>query len=126
MRRNVIIPNRRRPWYQSPILAVFLTASLFWGMFVVYRIYAKHRETVLLRNQYHNELTALQKKESELDAKIKDLSTGRGMEAEVRNRYRVARPGEQLVIIVDDDNVGTQTQQKQGITWQGFRAFVGF
>ncbi|NDF13492.1 MAG: septum formation initiator family protein [Proteobacteria bacterium] len=110
MRRTTIIPNKRRPWFHSPILAVFLVILILWGSFVVYKIHAKHREAVLLRDQYRNELVELQKKEVELDAKIKDLSTDRGMEAEVRNRYRMVRPGEQLVIVVDDGSPTTSGQ----------------
>ena len=127
MRRTTIIPNKRRPWFHSPILAVFLVILILWGSFVVYKIHAKHREAVLLRDQYRNELVELQKKEVELDAKIKDLSTDRGMEAEVRNRYRMVRPGEQLVIVVDDGSPTTSGQPAEHASrWSKFRGFVGF
>ncbi len=126
MRRTTIIPNKRRSWIQSPILAVFLIIVFFWGTFVVYKIYVKHREAVLLRDQYHNELVELKKKEAELDAKIKDLSTDRGMESEVRNRYRMVRPGEQLVIVVDDAVKQVPEVQKDRFSWKRLRSFVGF
>ena len=127
MRRNIIIPNKRKTWLQSPLLAVFLVLVLIWLCFVVFRVSLKYREAATLRNQYRNELTELQKKETDLNSKITNLSTERGLEAEVRNRYRVVRPGEQLVIVVDNTSATTaETIDEKPSFWEKFLKFVGF
>ena len=127
MRRTTIIPNRKRSWTRSPILTLFLVAAFVWGCIVVVRIYAKYREAVVLRDQYRSDLSELKTKQAELDTKISGLSTDRGLEAEVRNRYRVVRPGEQLVIVVGATSSTTaQTAVSEGSWWQRFLRFAGF
>lgn len=127
MRRTTLSPHRKRSWIRSPILAVFLVLIIGWGIVVVIKIGIKYREAVQLRNEYRAELQQLQTKEGELNEKIKNLSTDRGLEAEVRNRYRVVRPGEQLVIVIDDQGASsTTTAQDTGSFWQKIREFIGF
>lgn len=53
------------------------------------------RETVEL------EADALREREAALDAEVRYLSDDRGVEAELRRQFDVAREGEQVVVIVD-------------------------
>jgi cell division protein FtsB len=127
MRRNIIIPNRKRPWTKSPLVAIFLLLLLIWGCIVVVRIYFKYHEAVVFRNQSQSDLAELKIKESELNTKIANLSTDRGIEAEVRDRYRVVKPGEQLVIVVGaTSSTTTETVTSSEPWWQKLLAFVGF
>lgn len=126
MQRTPFIAHKKKSWVHSPLLAVFLVVVLCWGLFVVYRMYIKNRESVALRNQFQNELDALNQKQDELSGKIKNLSTDRGLEAEVRNRYRVIRPGEQLVIVVDNDSKNPQNASEKPSFWVRMREFLGF
>lgn len=126
MQRKPFIAHKKKSWTRSPLLAVFLVLALFWGMFVVYRMYVKNREAVALRNQFQSELDALNQKQAELSGKITNLSTDRGLEAEVRNRYRVIRPGEQLVIVVDDAAKNPENQPVKPSFWTRIKEFLGF
>ena len=126
MHHKPFIAHKKKTWTHSPILAVFLVIILFWGLFVVYRMYLKNREAVALRNQFRSELNALNQKQEELSGKISNLSTDRGLEAEVRNRYRVIRPGEQLVIVVDDATKNGQTAISKPSIWVRIKEFLGF
>ena len=126
MHHKPFISHKKKTWTHSPILAVFLVIILFWGLFVVYRMYLKNREAVALRNQFRSELNALNQKQEELSGKISNLSTDRGLEAEVRNRYRVIRPGEQLVIVVDDATKNGQTAISKPSIWVRIKEFLGF
>jgi cell division protein FtsB len=115
---------KKKSWFYSPWIAVALVIFVVWGMVSVVRAYLKQREAVTLRNESRQELAGLEQKQQELDKKITNLSTDQGMEAEVRERYRVVKPGEQLVIVVDNkDSVPTKSQS-EGF-WQKLRAFVG-
>lgn len=125
--RHRIIQNKRKSWYHSPILAVFLGLLTIWGGVVVVKTYLKYREARALRNQYQAELESLQAKQTELNGKIGELSTERGIEAEVRNRYRVVKPGESLVIVVDEEkgSATAQVDQPNVSWWVKLRTFIG-
>lgn len=125
--RHQIIKNKRKSWYHSPILAVFLIVLIIWGGVVVVKTYPKYREARTLRNQYQTELESLQMKQAELNGKIGELSTDHGIEAEVRNRYRVVKPGESLVIVVDEEKSAKTVQvDKPNISWWvRLRTFIG-
>lgn len=126
MQRKPFITPKKKSWTQSPLLAIFLVILLAWGSFVVYRMFTKYREAVGLRNQFQSELDALHQKQGELSEKITNLSTDRGLEAEVRNRYRVIRPGEQLVIVVDDASKTVQNVAPEPSFWARVKLFLGF
>lgn len=124
--RHRIIQNKRKSWYHSPILAVFLVVLTAWGATVVIRTYFTYRDARALRNQHQAELESLQSKERDLTEKIGELSTERGIEAEVRNRYRVVKPGESLVIVVEGENSQTPPVDQVPISWWArFRSFIG-
>lgn len=126
MHHKPFIAHKKKSWTHSPVLAVFLVVVLCWGLFVVYRMYVKNREAVALRNQFQGELETLNHKKEELSDKINNLSTDRGLEAEVRNRYRVIRPGEQLVIVVDDAAKNGQPTASKPSIWTRIKEFLGF
>lgn len=128
MRTTSLVSNKKKSWTRSPILAVFLVLAFVWGCVVVVRIYAKYREAAELRDESQAQLKELESKQADLTSQIDSLSTDRGLEAEVRNRYRVVKPGEQLVIVVasDTSSTATGTAPAGESLWQKFRQFVGF
>ncbi|MFZ2303903.1 MAG: hypothetical protein WAV98_03905 [Minisyncoccia bacterium] len=77
------------------------------------------------RNIAERSLTDLESRAFELQASLAHLKTARGIEEEVRQKYTVARPGEEVVIIVDDSAI----KGENGVTaaeknfWQGFILF---
>jgi cell division protein FtsB len=108
-----------------------LIIFVIWGIFVAKNIFIKYRDARNLEVDSVHELEQMQHKETDLKQQIKNLSTDRGKEAEVRNRYRVARPGESLVIIVDDQQAPalpppppTWSDHLAG-WWNQFRTFIG-
>ncbi len=48
-------------------------------------------------------LMELEARRAELETKVEYLSNERGIEAEMRRNFDVARPGEQVVIILDEE-----------------------
>lgn len=49
-------------------------------------------------------LANLKNKQAGLEKEIARLETDRGVEEELRRRFQVVRPGEQVLVIVDKDN----------------------
>ncbi len=116
------LTNRRKTWFQSPWMAVILALLVILGGLSVVRAFAKEREAAKLRNQYRKELSDMESRETELNRQIENLSTDRGLEEEIRERYRVAKPGEELVVVVDN---GTVPNEKTPTFWMKVRAFIG-
>lgn len=115
--------NKRKTWFQTPWVALILLVLVGLGCMSVVRAFAKEREAAKLKNEYARELQEMDKKQTELLNQIETLSTPRGIEGEIRNRYRMAKPGEQLVVVVDN---GKEDQQQKNLTfWMKMRAFVG-
>ncbi len=115
---------RKKSWFYSPIVAIILVLLVVWGIISVVKAAAKQREAVALRDESRKELEGLDQKQTDLNQKINDLSTDQGMEAEVRQRYRVVKPGEQLVIVVDNEDTSGNHPTKPSF-WQKIRTFVG-
>lgn len=48
-------------------------------------------------------ITQLETRNAEVQASLEHFKNGGGIEEEVRQKYTVARPGEEIVVVVDDD-----------------------
>ena len=92
---------------------------------IVYGRYVIQQEMVGKEAEARTHLDALEARKAELEKKVKYLSNDRGIEAEMRRNFDVARPGEQVVIIVDKDASTTdqplpKMQQEVGKHWYEF------
>lgn len=93
----------RRFVYAKPtILVVFALALVSlhgaWGM------YQKSKDALANRDKAVLEANALKAHESELHADIGKLSSDRGQEEEIRNRFMVAKDGEKVIIVSEPDD----------------------
>ncbi len=79
------------------------------------------------------ELAALEERAASLQASVLHLSDERGIEEELRNRFDVAKEGEQVVIILDDGSessgaasttLGITPVEEEGIL-ETFRSWIG-
>lgn len=94
-----------------------------------WKIYQKHEEAKRSREAAEKELIALQQSGEGLVQKIKELESQRGQDREIREKFGVAKEGEEVVFIVKPKNDGATTAAPTelsffGRIWQGFLAFV--
>ncbi len=75
----------------------------------VVKISKKYAHAKSIRDDYQAELTQVQAHDAELKKNINALSTDRGKETEIRDRYRVVKHGEQMILIVDNDKKDPNT-----------------
>ncbi len=92
----------RRVIYGKPMIIVIAVLFLFiargaWGM------YQKSIEATEKRNITEERLGELKQREAELSLDILNLSTDRGIEGEIRDRFMVAKEGENVMIVTDPD-----------------------
>ncbi len=117
------LTNRKKSWFYSPVIAVILIVFVIIAGLSVVRAFTKEREAAKLRDQYQSQWDALNRREAELTSQIQNLSTTRGIEAEIRERYRVSKPGEELVVVVN--NGGNVPVTRKLTFWEKVRMFAG-
>ena len=98
----------RRFLYSKPtILLVFILSLLSlhgaWGM------YQKSKDAIANRDKAVAETAALMAREKELHADINRLSSSRGQEEEIRNRFMVAKEGEKVIIVSQPNDETTHS-----------------
>ena len=119
-----VFQRKKRSWIHAPWVTVLALVLIIGGLFSVVRAYIKKQESVVLKKQYEQELVEIKKQQEDLTVKIENLSTKRGIESEIRDRYRVAKEGEQLVIVVDNEDSVVSVPKKT--PWfQKIRYFIG-
>ncbi len=106
------------------IVVLFLLTALVghaaWGM------YGSYREASVRRDKAQAELRVLQARAADLERDIARLSSDRGIEAEIRERYMVAKEGEKVMIITDEEGGDDRTAPPEERSfWQRLLAAVG-
>jgi len=86
------------PWMLFLLMIVIiLLAKGVWTLGSKYKFSrAKYAE-------HSNNLKALVNKKINLEHTIKTLGTERGIEQEIRDKFRVAKDGERIIIIIDNN-----------------------
>ena len=96
------------------LLVIFLAEST-WTM------YGKERAAASANVDEAAALAELKARESSLSADVQNLDTPRGIEAEIRERYPVAKPGESVIVITPSQQTASNTAPEASSTpWSSF------
>ena len=119
---------RWRKTLSSPIVIVLLLAAFIFTAHAAWVIYEKDRMSADRLAQAQANLKRLQSQRAALDERIKFLSTDRGIEAELREKYRAVKDGESVAVIVDASGTPTSTvATPTRASWsQSFLQLFGF
>jgi cell division protein FtsB len=108
----------KRVLYSKVVLIILLLLILF-GLKQVLDIYTKQR---LTRDNLAKTATVydgLQAREKMLSSEIDRLKTQAGTEEEIREKYGLVKPGEEVLTVVDgDDNSGLDSPSTPISFWQ--------
>ena len=77
-------------------LLLVLVGKATWGL------YDKERESQKNLDRVEADLSGLTLREEKLEQDIARLRTPEGIESEIREQFQVARPGESMVVLVED------------------------
>jgi cell division protein FtsB len=77
------------------IIAVLLSFSSW-------KILARTFDSIKYRKLTEANLKSLTERQSELESKISELETDSGVEKEIREKFPVAKPGEEVIMIVNN------------------------
>lgn len=78
------------------LLLIALLSRATWG------VYEKERESRKYLERAETELAALAARENLLQDDITRLKTREGIETEIREQFQVAKPGERMVVLVEE------------------------
>jgi len=80
---------------------------LFFALWVGWSAYVRYDIAMVMmdrREQAELRAAALEGQKQALEEKVQYLSSERGIDAEMRRQYDVAREGEQVIVIVEDES----------------------
>ncbi len=113
----------------SPLMIITLIivfgvlAKASWG------VYQKERLSAENLSRQNAELQKLSERENSLAQSIEYLKTDEGVEAEIRSKFRFARDGESIAVIIDNSSSTTrgvyQSTSASGATSTESRGFFG-
>ena len=96
----------------SRITLFFLTILIVIVTYNTWDIYKKERATKEILLKVQAEYSELQKREEFLAGEIQRLETDAGIEAEIRERYGVGRPGEEVIVLLEKQNKEEIVEEK--------------
>lgn len=92
-----------------------------------WHVYTKEQEARQEHIDASDELSDLDARQASLTAKIASLDTERGVEAEVRDRYSVAKSGEEIIVLTNNANApATTTPSESKSLWQTVIGWLGW
>ncbi len=112
--------NKYALWH-SPLALIVLFCVFVGFAYNMVGLIKKERETSKNRASELNKMDELRKRESKLSADIDKLNTEEGVEESVRDKFQVVKPGEKEVLIVEDQDQATPTEESQE---HGFWNFI--
>jgi cell division protein FtsB len=89
------------------VLIGLLSAALVWLLYLNFSIYPKEEIARQAAKNTQRQLASLKARENSLQSNISELSTPRGQEATMRQTFGVARPGENVIIVVPAKTAST-------------------
>ncbi len=116
-----------RKYIYSPLVLLLLFILLLLLLKALWGVYSKERLSLTYLERERSELNRILDRKKELAQSVEYLKTDRGVEAEIRSKFRVVKEGEEVAVIVGDDPVATTTATTTPKTgWKKFISFFGF
>ncbi len=100
--------KRKEKLYSSWSVLALFAISLFLAK-DVWNIYQKEIESASLDSDSKAKLQSLSAQADQLNSNIKKLSTDAGIDEELRQKYGVVKPGEEMIVVVPDNSTTTST-----------------
>ena len=104
------------------LIVAILSLVIIWLLFLIFGIYRKEEVARHAAKETDSQLQILHERESVLRGNIDELNTDRGHEATLRETYGVARPGEEVIIVVPAKEATTTPKLpwwKSALGWFG-------
>lgn len=117
---------KAKSFLYSKGVRIFLALVALYSLYSTYRVYDKKRESAQAVVEAERRLIALSAKNTVLLEDIDRLQTDEGLEAEIRNKYSVAKGSEQVVVLVEEESTPVVTVAEKKGVWAKVKGFFGF
>lgn len=111
--------RRHRVSPREVLILILLTLAFLWLIYLVWGIAQKEEIARKAAYEAKRELEAFNEREATLKENLAELETPRGEEATLRESFGVARPGEEVIIVVP-----SATSTGPELPW--WRTFLGW
>jgi len=106
---------------QSKFSLMLLGMIILAFFFSMFGFLGKMEETSKNRKIIEDKIAELEKSKEKLNSDISKLNTEKGIEENIRDKFGLAKEGENMIMVIDDKNsTGTQQQTDSG----GFFSFL--
>ncbi len=105
--------------YSKPFLMVLVVVIMFLAL-STYGAYERKEQARVKREELSARLIELEKRAGELESDISRLEDPRGIEMELRSRYEVGKEGEEVIVLIDDEEMketATKTEEQEEGFW---------
>ncbi len=109
--------KRLRNILYSPIVLIALVCLIVFFAHATWGVYQKERDSAATAVQAQAELTRMEDRNAVLTSNIQKLSTDEGVEEEIRQQFGVAKPGENMIIIVGNNESATTDSATSTQDW---------
>lgn len=92
----------REQWRQGILIGILLLAT-FWLLSLIWGLVGKAKVAVGEAHNAQTQYQALEERKAMLEANLSALATERGQDAAIRTAFGVARPGEEVIVVVPPD-----------------------
>lgn len=119
----------RRKWHRilrSDVFSFILLIATVFLLKSVWGVYKKDSVARINMEEAEVTLANLQKKKAGLEKEISKLNTERGVEEELRRRFQVVKPGEQVLVIVDKNQNKAPAVVAEKTFWQTLLGLISF
>ena len=102
----------KKIFLSRPVFALFLCVAVLLTI-STFKMYKKANDAVQRNEIIENELLNLEKRRKELEANVNRLRTRSGIEEELRKRFQVKKPGEEYIILLEEEGIVPIEPQKE-------------
>ncbi|MEI6528675.1 MAG: septum formation initiator family protein [bacterium] len=114
----------RKMMYSKPALIVLFIAIVFL-LKEVYDIYQKQQISRQNYDRVATSVESLKSREKMLTSELDRLSTNQGVEAEIREKFNVVKPGEEIIMVINSSS--SEADQTAGNSEQNWwQKFIGW
>ena len=106
-------------FFYSKVVLVCLLILIFLLLKMVWSVYEKQALTKDNLAKTATSFEGLQEREKMLSSSIDKLKTDSGIEQEIREKYGLVKPGEEVIVIVDgEDSTSSEPASSEISFWQ--------
>ena len=99
---------RAKQWRDGVLIGILLLVA-FWLVSLIWGLADKVQVALSKAHEAQLEFQAIEKRRAMLEANVAAIETGRGRDAAIRTAFGVARPGEEVIIVVPPAPVAPTT-----------------